>query len=264
MNIEDQLRDAAKAVESSSPFHVEQVMYDEQAFGNKYVLLRYKRILKLSFVEDRGVFSCDVEHRRESYPADDVFQVIGIPCIPKSGSFITMMSEVFSIIMSNLDKILEAFDSKHYRDTRRTLDGIAAKRVSDQLRDAAKAIESSSPFHVEQVMYDEQAFGNKYVLLRYKRILKISFVEDRGVLSCDVEHGRESYSADDVFQVIGIPCIPNSGRFITMMTEVFSVFLSNLDKILEAFDSKHYKATRKRLDAIAAKRVSELFNIHRN
>lgn len=128
MNIGD-FRDALKVLISDDAFHIDRIDYDEKNFGNIYIVLSSNKLVRIRFINDRGVFWCEIGHAGEWYFAEDVFTLIGAVPVSKNKDIINYLSEMAVLIKKNMPFILEAFNANHVNDTHIKIKILATKRA---------------------------------------------------------------------------------------------------------------------------------------
>ena len=126
----------------------------------------------------------------------------------------------------------------------------------------AKALDvilSEGKFSLERIIYDEQNFGNIYIVLSSKDMINIRFVRDRGTFKCDMGHAGEWYSMEDVFEVIGITFSNDQNEFLDYVAGTVFLIESHLALILNMFSPSNVKKTILKLEEMGITRANRLF-----
>ena len=124
---------------------------------------------------------------------------------------------------------------------------------------ALDAILNEEKFCIEQIIYDEQNFGNIYIVLSSKDMINIRFVRDRGTFKCDMGHAGEWYSMEDIFEVIGITFSNDQREFLDYVAGSVFLIESHLALILNMFSPSNVKKTILKLEEIEITRANRLF-----
>lgn len=119
-------------------------------------------------------------------------------------------------------------------------------------------------FHLEQISYDKQGFGNICVTLNSKELINIRFIKDRGQFYCEIGYEGEWYLLEDVFAIIGETFEVNKDEFYDFVANVSFLIESNLSHILKIFSPLNVEKTQLKLKEIEITRTRRLYDVKRN
>jgi hypothetical protein len=129
MNINDKIRNALDVLISDGTFKIERIDYNENNFGNIYVVLSSNKRTYIRFINDRGEFWCEIGHAGEWYFAEDVFTLIGAESVNKNTDIINYIQEMAALIKVNLHSVFQAFSEKYVKDTQIKIKTLATRRA---------------------------------------------------------------------------------------------------------------------------------------
>ena len=131
MNFEDMVKDALYTLTNDGTFHIDLISYDEKHFGNVLIVLSSNNRVDIRFINDRGIFSCDVGQAGEWFFIEDLFAVIGVTFAVNSDDLIDFIARMAYFIKSIIPQIFQAFNTENYNDTLIKIKAIENKRVMD-------------------------------------------------------------------------------------------------------------------------------------
>ncbi|MGB7606758.1 MAG: hypothetical protein WBL93_14905 [Lutisporaceae bacterium] len=134
MNVEDMILNSLKVLTSDGTFRVNRIEYNEKNFGNVFAILNSNNQVDIRFVKDRGDFWCELSQAGEWYFIEDVFALIGVAVVNKSGDFIDFTAEMSALIKMNITQIFQAFNVNNSKDTQSKVKVLATKRVMGMLK----------------------------------------------------------------------------------------------------------------------------------
>lgn len=134
MNIGDMLEKAFVTLTNDGTFHIDRIDYDEENFGNICVVLSSNNQVDIRFINDRGVYWCEVGQAGEWYFIDDVFALTGITFVNESDDMFNFMTRMAILIRRNIPEISRAFNPKNSEDTKTKIKTLAKKRAMGMLK----------------------------------------------------------------------------------------------------------------------------------
>lgn len=122
-------------------FHIYQLWFNEQAFGDILILLQPKvrKDFEIMFTSDRDFPRCDITIERKGfpqawYPLEYVLEALGLPK-PENTSNIEEMVPRWSIfIKDNIQKLRDAYAPENYPRTRELIEQVNQETIHGRRR----------------------------------------------------------------------------------------------------------------------------------
>lgn len=118
---------------------------------------------------------------------------------------------------------------------------------------------SNGSFRVEQFIYDEEAFGNVFILLKSNDIFEVRFIKDRGDYWCQVGQLGKWYFFEDVATILSMEIMTTNTDYLNFITETLTIIKNNLNLINKAFGTEHSTTTHNKLKNLAKNKAKEMF-----
>lgn len=132
IDFEKEIKDAVEKLTRDGTFRIIEMTYDEKNFGNILIRLKSNANFDIRFIRDRGDVWCELglsKQTQEWFGINDILTIIGIQVVAFGKDLAEVINKTTDIMNQYFPNIDEAFNEKHFPDTRSKLKMLATKRM---------------------------------------------------------------------------------------------------------------------------------------